>query len=467
MKKRLSRFLYAISALVLVAGCSKDSDKTLENVPGTYSGNNISVTVNNVLMTESNGKVEIIGTDASDMTFKIHNLIFGMEEYTITECQIRVDNDNSRIFAGFNGGEESDLNTVIISGRITPENKKLVINITTKGATGDYANENMVALVNGEVAPENASIKITGTKTTDATMILDGFVLGEEEPIEITGLQVTKEVTAKESDDTEKTTQKFTGEYSDDYKTVSVSGTIINYTMTVNVAVKNTSAIVGKWKIAKEMGENAYGEQEEMHRLIINVENSTGKIIFLGSEQDVTAFGPFLKAIATGYGLGDYLDALNYFEFKENGSIALSFNDPQNGNAEMTIPNELIPEGTIRWYAKDGKVYFVINMELINMVPGGYGSIFSQLFEVKDGYLHAPLNFTKTANGVDIYFDKAFFQTAFPIIEGLLPSLLPSDMDPSIKAILDMVIPEVGTIIDESTKFEVGLGLAKVPETAE
>lgn len=460
MKKRLSRFLYAITALVLVAGCSKDTDKTLENVPGTYSGDNITVTINNVLQTESNGKVEIIGTDASDMTFKIHNLVFGLKEYTITGCQIRVDNDNSRIFSGFNGGGESDLNTVIISGRIKTDNKKLVVDITTKGATGDYANENLIALVNGEVAPENAKIKITGTKITDATMILDGFVLGEEEPIEITGLQVTKEAAAKESDDDVKVTQKFTGEYSDEYKTVSVGGTITNYTMTVNVTVKNTSAVVGKWKIAKEMGLDNFGNETEVHRVIINVENTTGKIIFLGSEQDVNVFGPFLKMIAMGYGLDNYLDALNYFEFKENGSIALSFNDPQNGNAEMTIPNELIPEGTIRWYAKEGKVYFVVNMDLINMIPGGYGSIFSQLFEVKDGYVHVPINFTKTANGVDIYFDKAFLQQAFPIIKGLIPSEGLGDL----QAIIEMVIPEMETIINESTKFEVGLGLAKVTE---
>ena len=126
----------------------------------------------------------------------------------------------------------------------------------------------------------------------------------------------------------------------------------------------------------------------------------------------------------------------------------------------MTIPNELIPEGTIRWYAKEGKVYFVVNMDLINMIPGGYGSIFSQLFEVKDGYVHVPINFTKTANGVDIYFDKAFLQQAFPIIKGLIPSEGLGDM----QALIEMVIPEVETIINESTKFEVGLGLAKVTE---
>ncbi len=448
MKKRLSRFLYAITALVLVAGCSKDSDKTLDGVPGTYEGSNVTITVNGSMYSGGNAKVEVTGTVQDDMTFKIYNAVLGQAEYTVTGCEVRVDNDNSRVFGGEQGGGASDLNKVVITGKIN--NGKMVMNITITGATGSYNGEKLSASINGAEAPEGVSAQITGLKTSDAKLFINGFVLGEDEPIEITNLQIT----------TLNTQSQFSGEYTDEYKTVSVSGQVIDHTMSLEVGVKNTSAVVGKWKIAKETGLDNFGNETEVHRVIINVENTTGKIIFLGSEQDVNVFGPFLKMIAMGYGLDNYLDALNYFEFKENGSIALSFNDPQNGNAEMTIPNELIPEGTIRWYAKEGKVYFVVNMDLINMIPGGYGSIFSQLFEVKDGYVHVPINFTKTANGVDIYFDKAFLQQAFPIIKGLIPSEGLGDM----QALIEMVIPEVETIINESTKFEVGLGLAKVTE---
>ena len=80
MKKRLSRFLYAITALVLVAGCSKDSDKTLDGVPGTYEGSNVTITVNGSMYSGGNAKVEVTGTVQDDMTFKIYNAVLGQAE---------------------------------------------------------------------------------------------------------------------------------------------------------------------------------------------------------------------------------------------------------------------------------------------------------------------------------------------------------------------------------------------------
>lgn len=69
MKKTFLHSLLMAAAALFAVACSKEEDKTLEGVPGTYEGRNLSVAVNNVLLDDANMSVTVSGDDRNDMTF--------------------------------------------------------------------------------------------------------------------------------------------------------------------------------------------------------------------------------------------------------------------------------------------------------------------------------------------------------------------------------------------------------------
>ena len=115
---------------------------------------------------------------------------------------------------------------------------------------------------------------------------------------------------------------------------------------------------------------------------------------------------------------------------------------------------------TIRWYMDKGTVVVVVAADMINMIPGGYGEIITGFFEVKNGYVYVPLNFKETATGNPVlYLDKAFLQQALPVVKQLLAGI---KLDPSISGIIEALLPQIETIVKESTVFNVGFELEKV-----
>ena len=157
-----------------------------------------------------------------------------------------------------------------------------------------------------------------------------------------------------------------------------------------------------------------------------------------------------------------YFSALQYLEFQADGNVALLVYDPKNNGAPIEIPNELIPEGAIRWYMDKGTVVVVVAADMINMIPGGYGEIITGFFEVKNGYVYVPLNFKETATGNPVlYLDKAFLQQALPVVKQLLAGM---EIDPSIGGIINLLLPQIETIVTESTVFNVGFELEKVAQ---
>ena len=154
-----------------------------------------------------------------------------------------------------------------------------------------------------------------------------------------------------------------------------------------------------------------------------------------------------------------YFSALQYLEFQADGNVALLVHDPANNGAPIEIPNELIPEGAIRWYMTEGKVMFVVDAEMINMIPGGYGEIITGFFEVKNGMVYVPLNFEKTTTGVAVYLDKSFLMQALPVVKQLLADM---ELDPSIGTIINLLLPQIETIVTDSSVFNAGFELEKV-----
>ena len=176
-----------VMAAALLTACSSNDDKTLDGVPGTYSGRDLSATVNGTILSGSDIKVEVTGDDADHMTLTARNIILGQESYTINNVQVRVDKYDARVFVGLG---DTDCNLVRISGKIAAG--KMVLTVEQAGVTGDYTFQDQGSIsVNGGQASADAAIEMQGTKASDLKMVLKNIVLGEDE-LEMQSVSVSK-----------------------------------------------------------------------------------------------------------------------------------------------------------------------------------------------------------------------------------------------------------------------------------
>lgn len=449
MKKTFLHSLLMAAAALFAVACSKEEDKTLEGVPGTYEGRNLSVAVNNVLLDDANMSVTVSGDDRNAMTFVAKNIFFGQESYTINGVQFRVDEYDNRIFAA---DASTDCNNVTISGKIA--SGKMTLSISQEGVTGVYDTEsgNLTLALNNAPFSGNASVEMQGASSSDMQMILKNVVLGADEFI-IPSLTISKE--AASSNNTREgslTPYSISGSAKDTYREVSVSGRIDGTGMNLTVTVKNLGDLAGsQWKIAVDPLMKTPTIMLEMETTQESIEFGEGTMT---PEEFVTSMRGLVGMVAA-----QYFSALQYIEFQADGNISLLVHDPANDGAPIEIPNELIPEGAIRWYMAEGKVMFVVDAEMINMIPGGFGEIITGFFEVKNGMLYVPLNFKKTATGVAVYLDKAFLMQALPVVKQLLADM---ELDPSIGTIINLLLPQIETIVTESSVFNAGFELEKV-----
>ena len=456
MKKFLLYSLVTIAALFM-ASCSSNDDKTLDGVPGTYSGRDLSATVNGTILSGSDIKVEVTGDDADHMTLIARNIILGQESYTINDVQVRVDKYDARVFVG---SGDTDCNLVRISGKIAAG--KMVLTVEQAGVTGDYTFQNQGSIsVNGEQPAANAAIEIRGTKVSDLKMVLKNIVLGEDE-LEMQSVTVSKaqpNTPGTKIDIGELVEYNFTASYRDSYREISAAGLIGSDGMTVNVTVKNLGDMVGKWKIALVDD----GSGTEIPSVLFEITGADGLTIMGMPTTGENGFPVWVAGLVGSLG-SDYLKALQYIDFKADGNIALLVHDPLNNGAVIEIPNEMIPAGAIRWYMKDGQAFFVVEQAMIDMIPGGYGEIVKGFFPPKDGYLYVPLGFKKTTTGAVIYLDKEFLKKALPVIEANLPDEIlidPTDPESNIKPFVDIILGDIKNVLDNCTTFDVGLNLEK------
>ena len=459
MKKFLLYSMVAVAAL-FTSACSSDKNHTLEGVPGTYSGRNLSVTVNGAIQNANNLSVTVTGDDANHMTFTIENVILGQATYKIDDVQMRVDQYDARVFAA---NADTDCNRVRITGKINivGADKKMILTVEQAGVTGDYTFKNQGSIsVNGGQASENAAIEVQGTQASDLKMVLKNIVLGNEE-LEMQTMTVSKAQKSTPNtriDIGELVEYNFTATYRDSYREVSASGTIADG-MTVSVTVKNLGDMVGKWKIALVDD----GSGTEIPSVLFKITGASDLTIMGMPTEGKDNFPDWVAGLIGSLG-GDYLKALQYIDFKADGNIALLVHDPLNNGAVIEIPNEMIPAGAIRWYMEDGQAFFVVEQAMIDMIPGGYGEIVKGFFPPKNGYLYVPLGFKKTTTGAAIYLDKEFLKKALPVIEANLPDEIlidPNDPESNIKPFVDMILGDIKNVLDNCTTFDVGLNLEK------
>ena len=438
--------LFAVAALLATA-CSSNENKTLDGVAGTYQGRDLAVTVNGTLLNNASMSVSVSGDDSDNMTVVTNNIVLGMATYTVTGVQFRVDEYDARIFAG---DGSTDCNTVVLNGKIS--NGKMTLSVTQAGVTGDYsvAGGNLSITVNDLPASDAAALRMQGTKLADMQLMLENVVLGADQ-YAISSLTITPATMS--SPDTRDASAgylayTFSGSARDSYREVSVSGRIDGTGMMAQVTVKNLGDIVGKWKIAPD---------PDLGVATVSLEvQGPSQVTFMGSEMTT---GEFVDGIRELVGLfaSPYLEALQYIDFRQNGTVELLVLDPENDGAPIEIPNEMIPQGSIRWYMDGTKVMFAVDAEMINMIPGDYGDLIKGFFDEKNGYMYVPLNFKKTASGANLYLDKAFLQKA---IDAVKPVLGDIEFDEETQELLDMILDEVEVIIRQSTVFNVGIDVS-------
>ena len=448
MKKTFLHSLLMAAAALFAVACSKEEDKTLEGVPGTYEGRNLSVAVNNVLLDDANMSVTISGDNRDAMTLVAKNIILGQASYTVNDVQFRVDEY---------ADASTDCNQGTISGKIA--SGKMTLSISQEGVTGVYDTESgdLTLALNNAPFSGNASVEMQGASSSDMQMILKNVVLGADE-FTLPSLTISKSTAAAASHSTREggslTPYNISGSAKDAYREVSVSGQIDGTGMNLTVTVKNLGDLAGsQWKIAAD-------PQMQVPTILLEMETAQESVQFgdgtMAPEEFVTSIRGLVGMMAA-----QYFSALQYLEFQADGNIALLVLDPANNGAPIQIPNELIPEGAIRWYMTEGQVMFVVDAEMINMIPGGYGEIITSFFEVKNGMVYVPLNFKKTTTGVAVYLDKAFLLQALPVVKQLLAGM---EIDPSIGGIITALLPQIETIVNESTVFNVGFELEKVAQ---
>ena len=178
MKKTFLHSLLMAAAALFAVACSKEEDKTLEGVPGTYEGRNLSVAVNNVLLDDANMSVTVSGDNRDAMTLVAKNIILGQASYTVNDVQFRVDEYDNRIFAA---DASTDCNQVTISGKIA--SGKMTLSISQEGVTGVYDTESgdLTLALNNAPFSGNASVEMQGASSSDMQMILKNVVLGADE----------------------------------------------------------------------------------------------------------------------------------------------------------------------------------------------------------------------------------------------------------------------------------------------
>lgn len=448
MKRNFFYSLLVVVAAMFATACSSDEDKTLEGVPGTYQGRTLAVTVNGTLVDTPDMSVTVSGDDRNAMTLVANNIILGQAVYTVPDVQFRVDEYDARVFAG---DGSTDCNTVTITGKIS--NGKMALSVTQAGVTGEYSAQAGSASVtlNGKPVADAAVVRLEGTKTADMKLVLENVVLGADEfTISSLTLAPSTMASAQTRDASAGyVPYTFSGSARDSYREVSVSGRIDGAGLTAEVTVKNLGDMVGKWKIATDA---------ELGTTLMMEVQGPSQVTFMGSEMSTEEFVLGIRQLV-GMFAATYLEALQYIDFRQDGDVALLVHDPQNDGAPIEIPNEMIPQGAIRWYMDNGKVMFVVDAAMIEMIPGGYGDMIKGFFEVKNGSMYVPLNFKKTAGGVSVYLDKAFIKKA---LETVKPILADVELDPELKGLIDMILGELEVILGQSTTFNVGLDLTKL-----
>lgn len=199
----------------------------------------------------------------------------------------------------------------------------------------------------------------------------------------------------------------------------------------------DSSPISGTWKLKKVEG---------AAEIMVNIESSNDSVTITypategTPEESIVSsneeFAAFFKMILGGIA-GDYLSALNWIEFQDNGDIRLSY------TSEGTTT--ILPAGMVRHYPKGDKIYFGVSKDLL----ASLGDIdFSKISGIKEmhGDIAMPLLYRTKGNETQLFVNKEMMMPFFDIAAGLMPEM-------------GYIVAGFKSAIAGTTTFELGLVL--------
>lgn len=321
-----------------------------------------------------------------------------------------------------------------------------------------YENDALALSVNGQTLAGKKAV-INYLSSSEAQITLDQTIVGHDN---IVFTVATSEANGLIN---------LNGDLSLDDAEYKVTGNVTSADhLTISVTQKMTSVVVGKWYLQySEIDDPWFGKTQEPC-MITSIKTDKTVVSFMGQSLTPVQVETFLKSI-----LGGYVKSLDWIEFNEKGNVSLQF-DLDANNKDVVFPDgQILKEGDLKFYTKEGKIYLAVNAEVIKLlIPTSESKVdISKLPLVStSGYYAMPMLYsqenlkpsTAIAQGknINIYVDKAMMQ---PMI-GMMISLIPDDMNVGgfpIKPIMK----DLDLIMKEGKSFDLGLILAQNPVPAE
>lgn len=319
----------------------------------------------------------------------------------------------------------------------------LILGVTFFASCSDD-DDDKVRTYNGD----KLTLSVSGIDLSGREAVLDGSILtlkqalpGEGE----TAFTITREG------------NKMTGVNSNANREVTLNGTIDGDKLGLDLTLKAKSSMTAKWSVKT---------------LFLNVETSQEEIELDGQKV------PVEEILETINGLGGIIPLLlPALSFEEDGNILATYNGKIEGISDIFSPKPenyvVSPKGMALYNVVDNKIYVVLNLnkiiedattskaEVSNEGRSDYNPLESLMAMVETGL---PLYLRDGEEGIkEVYVDRDMM---LPVVK-MLPALLQAygSQLGDMKETVEMLVQMISTLIEGSTKTELGLQLAPYTET--
>lgn len=231
-----------------------------------------------------------------------------------------------------------------------------------------------------------------------------------------------------------------TGENANSNRTLTLTGTIEGSKLTANIAVEMKTSLAGKWKFVNN------GTTYPVSTTLVTPKD---KIIFGDGEITPAEFEAFMDQTLGATILPQYLDGLT---FETNGNLIASYTATPGSDFTDS------PTGSVLYNVVNNQVFLAANIAAMLPKSGSKadnsgGGLLDILQMVEKGL---PLYLKSNTDGtVQIYVDR----TMMLPFASLLTDLAPMIPDDGIGAMVKPLLPQISTIIEESTEFTLGFNL--------
>ncbi|WP_292266122.1 hypothetical protein [Butyricimonas sp.] len=284
--------------------------------------------------------------------------------------------------------------------------------------SGNYGVDKLKLTLSG-IAQANKEVELT-----DDAIILKNVIAGEEKttvPVVFDGAN-------------------FSGKVTNSDRAITVAGVIKENVLLLDVTLKIVNDIVGTWNIYDQ---NITAEIKAPEGTVL---------VFMGNEMDAAQLEMILPML-----IGSFPQAyLKDVTFKDNGYLVANYD--ANGNAgkkdeESTWVSS--PEGAVKWYVKNGQVYLLPDMAIIQGSRSEMGGSDILTSILANGL---PLNFTIANDGLHVYVTK---EQMLPFMD-IASTLVDMIEEPNyILSMAKLVIPEMKQDMQKCSVFNLGMKMMR------